>query len=269
MQAIGLATGYNSTYQNFDSPLMRQIRLEAYGEDIGQHSWISAAELRNHLQVLGLTPNSRVLDFGCGPCGPLTFIASEVGCRVVGVDLSSAALAVGAARAGERGVAGLVELHQADGNLPLNFSNKFDAIVAFDVVLHLQDRAEILKVFPSLLTPKAKLLITDAGVITGPISNEEIQLRSINGFTQFVPYGFNETTLERCGFRIISVTDLTEGVVKVASGRLKARENHVKDLIEVEGEDNFHKQQRYLEVAIDLSKRGSLSRFAYLAEVAG
>jgi hypothetical protein len=38
--------GYEATYREFDSPLMRQIRREAYGEDIGQHSWVGAAELR-------------------------------------------------------------------------------------------------------------------------------------------------------------------------------------------------------------------------------
>jgi hypothetical protein len=31
-----------------------------------------------------------------------------------------------------------------------------------------------------LLAPTGKLLITDAGVITGPISNEEVERRSVN-----------------------------------------------------------------------------------------
>lgn len=134
MQTTGLATGYHNTYLSFDSPLMRQIRLEAYGEDIGQHSWVSADEIRNHIKVLGLTAESNLLDFGCGPCGPLTFIANEIGCKTVGVDLSAPALAVGAARAKELGVEELIELREADGNSALTFANSFDAIVAFDVV---------------------------------------------------------------------------------------------------------------------------------------
>ena len=269
MPPTELATGYNSTYLSFDSPLMRQIRVEAYGEDIGQHSWISAIEIRNHIQALSLTKESAFLDFGCGPGGPLTFIAREIGCRAVGVDLSAPALAVGATRAKELGVADLVELHEADGNAPLKFANKFDAIVAFDVVLHLQNRANVLKGFPNMLTQKGKLLITDAGVVTGPISNEEIQLRSINGYTQFVPFGFNEATLQASGFKILSVTDLTAGVIQNASGRIRARKNHAQELIEIEGEKKFQEQQRYLDVVVKLSERRALSRFAYLAEVAG
>jgi cyclopropane fatty-acyl-phospholipid synthase-like methyltransferase len=269
MPPTGLATGYNSTYKIFDSPLMRQIRLEAYGEDIGQHSWVSAAELRNHIEALGLSRDITVLDFGCGPCGPLTFMAKEIGCKVVGVDLSAPALAAGAARARELGVAELIELHEADGNSPLNFANNFDAIVAFDVVLHLQDRANVFKGFPNLLTRKGKLLITDAGVVTGPISNEEIRLRSINGYTQFVPPGVNEDALQACGFKILSVADLTGGVIQNASGRIRAREKYAKELIEIEGEEKFREQQRYLDVVVNLSERKALSRFAYLAEVAG
>ena len=48
--------GYESFYRDFDSPLMREIRREAYGEDIGQHSWVGAAELRCDAMRLGLGP---------------------------------------------------------------------------------------------------------------------------------------------------------------------------------------------------------------------
>ena len=38
------ARGYDSFYKRFESPLMQQLRQEAYGQDIGQHSWVSAEE---------------------------------------------------------------------------------------------------------------------------------------------------------------------------------------------------------------------------------
>lgn len=262
-----IALGYNNTYELFDSPLMQTIRREAYGEDIGQHSWVTGAELREHLQVLSLSSISRVLDFGCGPCGPLTFIAKQVGCKLVGIDLSAPALAVGRKRAQDMGISSLVELHEADGNLQLPIKESFDAIVSFDVILHLQDRAATIKRFSSLLSPSGKLLITDAGVVTGSISSEEIELRSVNGFTQFVPPGFNESILESCGFKILSVTDRTDGVLKNASGRIQARLKHAKELIEREGSDKFYEQQRYLETVVRLSERKALSRMVYLAEL--
>ncbi len=265
-ESPNLALGYNSTYELFDSPLMQAIRRESYGEDIGQYSWVTAAELREHLQSLKLTEQSRVLDFGCGPCGPLTFIAKNVGCQLVGVDLSAQALAVGAARAKRMEVSSLIELHQADGNSALPVRAGFDAVVSFDVILHLQDRATILKRFSSLLKPSGKILLTDAGVVTGAISNEEFALRSVNGFTQFVPPGFNEKILESCSFKILSITDRTDGLLHNASGRIRARSAHAEELIKIEGPEKFHEQQRYLETVVKLSERKALSRMVYLAE---
>jgi hypothetical protein len=72
--------GYNDLYKDFDSPFMQQLRLEAYEKDIGQHSWVTAEELERDIPRLKLSRSSRFLDLGCGPCGPLTFIISQVGC---------------------------------------------------------------------------------------------------------------------------------------------------------------------------------------------
>jgi hypothetical protein len=36
---------YDTAYEAFDSPLAQQMRAEAYGEDIGQHSWVTANDL--------------------------------------------------------------------------------------------------------------------------------------------------------------------------------------------------------------------------------
>src|SRR5436305_13113954 len=94
---------YDSVYDEFDSPLMRRIRVEAYGEDIGQHSWVSAPDLRADIARLRLAPAHRLLDPGCGPCGPLTFVAAEVGCRGTGADSRPDALAVRRRRRGALG----------------------------------------------------------------------------------------------------------------------------------------------------------------------
>jgi hypothetical protein len=50
---------------------MRQLRQEAYGKDIGQHSWVTADEFRSEIGRLSLTTSSRLLDVGCGPCRAL------------------------------------------------------------------------------------------------------------------------------------------------------------------------------------------------------
>ena len=62
---------YESLYQEFESPLMRELRRDAYGEDIGQHSWVTASDLRRDAVRLGISADGLLLDLGCGPCGPL------------------------------------------------------------------------------------------------------------------------------------------------------------------------------------------------------
>src|SRR5262245_50920445 len=107
---------YGPFYRAFDSPAMRRFRSSAYGEDIGQHSWTSADELRGDIVRLRLTAESHLIDLGCGACGPLTFLMAQTGCAGTGVELSPAALRVGLARAEELGVAARLSVQQADLN---------------------------------------------------------------------------------------------------------------------------------------------------------
>jgi len=261
------ARGYEDLYEEVESPLMQQVRREAYGEDIGQHSWVTAEELREDVSRLGLSPASRLLDLGCGPAGPLTFVVGLAGVRGTGLDLSASAIAAGRARAASLRLDRLVSLRRADLNEPLPFAvGAFDAVMSLDVILHLRDPAAIIREVARVLTGGGRFLLTDAGVITGPISDEEVRLRSIHGYTRFVPPGFNERALEVAGLRLIDGEDRTASALKIAGGRLAARLAHRAQLEPLEGSARFERQRQYLETVIDLSRRGTLSRRMYLAE---
>jgi len=260
------ARGYESFYEAFDTPLMRRLREEAYGEDIGQHSWVTAAELAEDIPRLALSGASRLLDIGCGPCGPLTFIVHRVGCRATGIDLSGAALAAGRARATALGVADAVGLHETDLNEPIPLADRsFDCAVSLDVVVHVRDRAALFRETARVLVPGGRFLFTDAGIVTGPVSDEEIRLRSVHGYTQFAPPGCNESLLKAAGLRLLDRRDRTAGLLENAAGRLRARLAHRAELEPLEGE-GFERQCRYLETVIALARRSAVSRVAYLAE---
>jgi SAM-dependent methyltransferase len=260
--------GYDSLYEEFDSPLQQRIRCEAYGEDIGQHSWVTAEELQEAIPLLKLSRASRFLDLGCGPGGPLTFIVGQVRCSGSGLDVSSKALSAGRARVASLGLDGLVTLREADLNQPIPFaSNSFDAVMSLDVILHLRDRLEVFREVARVLIPAGKFLFTDAGVITGAISDGDIRLRAVHGHTQFVPPGFNENMLQLAGFRLIDRTDRTVSLLKNARGRLVARLAHRAELEQLERNTSFEDQQQYLETVIGLSQKGAVSRMMYLAEV--
>jgi SAM-dependent methyltransferase len=258
--------GYGPTYRDFDSPLMRRLRKEAYGEDIGQHSWVGAEELREDIPRLRLARASRFLDLGCGPGGPLTFVLGAVGCLGTGTDLSAAALDVGRARAAALGLERSMTVFEADLNEPLRFAaDSFDAVMALDVVLHLHDRAQLFREVARTLTSGGRFLFTDAGVVKGAVSDREVAARSVHGYTQFVAPGFNERTLESAGLRLLEIEDRTASVLKNATGRLEGMIAHRAELEALKGAADVDRQQRYLETVIDLSRRGAVSRVMYLA----
>jgi SAM-dependent methyltransferase len=260
--------GYDAIYAGFDSDLMRRVRREAYGEDLGQHSWVTAAELRADLVRLALGPASRLVDLGCGPCGPLVQALATTGCRGTGLDRSATALALGGARAAARGVADRLALHEGDLDRPLPFAPaSFDAALSIDVLVHVRERGVLFREVARVLAPGGRFLFTDAGVAGGPVSSEERARRSFHGPVALVAPGVNERALEAAGFRVLETEDRTAALVRTSTGRREARLAHRDALEAVEGAAAFLGQQRYLETVADLARRGAVSRVLYLAEV--
>jgi SAM-dependent methyltransferase len=258
---------YQSIYEGFDSPLMSRLRSEAYGEDIGQHSWVTADDLRRDVTRIKVSDGNRILDLGCGPCGPLTFLMKATGCSGYGLDLSEAALAAGQRRAASLAVADRLEVQRADLDSDLALAPcSFDAAISFDVVLHLRDRLRVFREIALALVPGGRFLFTDAAVVSGCVSSEEVATRSTHGFVQFCASGYNESTLMRAGFKLLETEDRTATLLSNARGRLEARMRYGAELRHSEGDAGFAGYQAYLHSIIAMSERAALSRIMYLAE---
>ena len=80
---------YDSAYGNYESDTYRQVRLETYGEDLGQTSWVTTEESNEIPRLLDLSLNSFVLELGCGSGGYALHLAERVGCRLVGLDINA------------------------------------------------------------------------------------------------------------------------------------------------------------------------------------
>jgi cyclopropane fatty-acyl-phospholipid synthase-like methyltransferase len=258
---------YDAIYREFDSPLQREIRRDAYGEDIGQQSWVTADELRADVARLKLSAHSHLLDLGCGPGGPLTFLMMQAGCRGFGVEVNADALAIARAKAEAAGLTSSLELRHMDLNDPLTLPDAaFDAAVSYDVVVHLNERASVFAQVSRVLERGSRFLFTDAGVLTGSISSDEIQTRALYGPTQLTAPGFNERLLQDAGFRLLETQDRTASVLRNATGRRLARDARRERLTRIEGTANFDRQQSYLQCIEALSRGAGLSRVMYLAE---
>ena len=131
---------------------------------------------------------------------------------------------------------------------------------------HIRDRASVLRDWHRVLRNGGRALFTDALVITGIVSHEEIANRSAIGFYLFVPPGENERLLEGAGFRILGVQDVTQNAADISRRRHDARARYRAELVKREGDENFDGLQRFLMGVHTLSAERRLSRFAYLAE---
>jgi 2-polyprenyl-3-methyl-5-hydroxy-6-metoxy-1,4-benzoquinol methylase len=96
---------YNANYGNFQTELYTQIRREAFGEDMGQNSWLTSDEQDRFLEWLDLSPGKTFLDVGCGAGGPALRIAAVTGASVVGIDVHEQAIHTANSLAAERGLA--------------------------------------------------------------------------------------------------------------------------------------------------------------------
>jgi ubiquinone/menaquinone biosynthesis C-methylase UbiE len=165
-----------------------------------------------------------------------------------------------------KGLASLVrfELCDASENLPFDDST-LDAVFANDVLCHLPRRADVLGEMFRVLKPSGRMLFSDALVVGGLLSQEEIATRSSIGFYVYSPPGENDRLIERAGFRLIRVIDTTESAARIAMQWHHAREKRREALVAMEGNINFEGLQQFLSCVHLMACEKRLLRYLYFA----
>ncbi len=258
---------YDANYGNFQTDLYAQIRRDAFGEDIGQSSWLTANEQDKFLGWLNLSSGQTLLDIACGSGGPVLRIAERTGCAVVGVDVHKQAIATANSLAAQRGLTERARFEVADATAQLPFPDaSFDAITCIDAINHLPNRPRVIADWTRLLKPGGRLLFTDPITVTGPLTNDEIAVRSSIGFFLFVPRDYDERVISQCGLRLLVCEDVTANMASIAERRGAARAAREPALREIEGDQTYEGQQEFFVIASRIAREGRLSRFVYVAE---
>ncbi len=195
---------YDSAYENYASDAYRQVRIETYGQDFGQTSWVTTEESEEIPHLLDLGPNSYVLEIGCGSGGYAVHLVEKLGCRLLGLDLNAPGVHNANQLALAQGLASQARFERCDAAKPLPFDDHtFDAVFSNDVLCHLPGRPQVLAEIFRILKPGARMLFSDALVLGGLITHEEIATRSSIGYYVYSPPGENERLLQSAGFRQI------------------------------------------------------------------
>jgi SAM-dependent methyltransferase len=258
---------YDAGYQQFSSEVAETIRRETFDVDFGQFSWLTAEEFNRFVDELHLKPAQHVLDVASGSGGPALYLARRAACRVTGVDVNEFGVAAGNESAANTGLADRASFRVVDANAPLPFeADAFDGLTCIDAMNHFPRRLDVFREWRRVVRPGRRAVFTDSVVITGPVTSEELAIRSFLGLVLFVPAGVNEQLIAQAGWRLIQTEDVTANVVRIAARWREVRERYQDALLELEGAERFEALQKFYEVAHRLTSEGRMARIVYLVE---
>lgn len=258
---------FNSTYGHFTEQVLGAVRVETFGQDIGQNSWLTADEYDRFISWLKLAPEHYALEVASGSGGPASYLADRVGCHVTGIDANESGVGASSQGAASSNPSNRLTFKVADANAPLPFEDDaFDALLCIDSMNHFPDRLDVFREWRRVLRPGRRAVFTDPVVITGPVTNDELALRSSIGLFLFVPPGINERFIHEAGLQHIHQEDVTDNAALVSGRWHDSRERHKDALLEIEGKERFEGLQRFFASVHRLTSEKRLSRIAYLVE---
>jgi ubiquinone/menaquinone biosynthesis C-methylase UbiE len=257
---------YDNAYGNFADDVLSVVRIETFGVDLGQNSWLTADEYDRFCGLLQIAAQSRVLETASGSGGPAVYMAEKYGCTVTGIDINADGIRNADSLASDRGLANAsFQKVDVSGRLPFG-DEAFDAVICIDAANHFLDRKHVLREWARILGSGGRLLFTDPVVITGPVSNHELARRSSIGDFIFMPAETTERFITDAGLRLIDRIDVTTNIMETSGRWLRSREKYREPLLEIESAADFEQTQAFLAAVNKLTTERRLSRFAFLAE---
>ncbi len=113
------------------------------------------------VQKMSLKKDQHILDVGCGIGGCARYIASEIGCRVTGIDLTAEFISTAKTLTSLTGLNDLVTF-EVSSALEMPFEQEsFDGVITMHVAMNIRDRETLYKEISRVMKPGATFCIYD------------------------------------------------------------------------------------------------------------
>ena len=131
-------------------------RESAYpeGEFVGQESFMTAGEIQALGKRAGIGPGVGVLDLCCGVAGPGRFLARELGCDLLGVDVDAGAVALATERASD------LPCRFLTAEVPPLPDGSFDVVLLLETALAFEDKDALVRAIAAALGPGGSFALT-------------------------------------------------------------------------------------------------------------
>ncbi|WP_316575242.1 SAM-dependent methyltransferase [Nocardia canadensis] len=203
-------------FGQFLDPL-RKYSSALYTSDSDTLELAQRNKLRFVAERLGLRGGEQLLDVGCGWGSLILYMASELGCRTLGVSPAPRQHDYIAEQAAARGVADLVRTrvgHFEQLDLP---ARSFDAVTLLGSIVHMPDPDEVFRRARGVLRRGGTLYVSES-CFRNAATRSAFDDRDGTGFVREDIFGFGElrplseliAAAENAGFSVISVDDLTD-----------------------------------------------------------
>jgi len=154
------------------------------GRHLSMHMGYSDEEAYRHDQAVirmvdelarraRITRDDIVADLGCGLGGSSIWLAENIGCAVIGVDINPRSIAVARVEAERRGLGGLVTFTQADFSNTRLVSNTVDVAWFLESLCYAPSKRAAVVELARILTPRGRVVIADGFKVA---DGEELRL---------------------------------------------------------------------------------------------
>lgn len=164
-------------------------------------------------QLAGIRHTDRVLDLGSGIGGPSRHLASTIGCRVTGLDLTDEYCHVATMLARSTGFSHLVDYQQGDALLTPFEDSTFDAVWTQHASMNIEDKRGLYREISRLLKPSGRLAVHDIVAGTGEV-RYPVPWASRPDFSFLISEQEMHAALAAEGLRNIISQDVTQGGVE-------------------------------------------------------